>query len=525
MGASLFAASDAREYVLSDDEVVVTRTSPEGKFVYANDAFLRAMGCTMDEIIGQTPKITVHPDMPSEVTADMWATIRSGAPWTACIKNRRKDGGFFWVRSNVSPIMDKERIAGFIAVRVKPSAEEVAAANAAYAAMRAGRARHLVIKAGELVRVDLRGRLLRGAFHSSLSARLWIVAALLVSLFVAIALVGSGNVSGDTLGALWSLCALGVAMALFAGGYFNARLVGPLHAMMRVAQRVVAGDLDSRFAESGERDLALLARSLNQMSAKLIGVWKDSRSNIDHVLDATEDVARASDELASRTDEQASSLEQTAALMEQMNATVGQNAENARAAAVLAAGASDVAQRGGEVVRAVVGAMRGISEFSRKMADFVSVIDGIAFQTNILALNAAVEAARAGEQGRGFAVVAAEVRSLAQRSAAAAKEIKTLIDESVGRVEAGSKQAENAGSTMEDVVTSIDRAAQLVAEITAASKEQSQGISQVTDTVSQLEKTTQQNAAMVEQVATALEALRAKTGQILGAMAAFRSRA
>jgi aerotaxis receptor len=525
MGSNLSAAKSAQEYVLSDDEVVVTRTSPEGKFVYANDAFLRAMGCTMEEIIGQSPKINVHPDVPEEVTADMWATIRSGAPWTACIKNLRKDGGFFWVRSNVSPIMDKERIAGFVAVRVKPTAEEVAAANTAYAAMRAGRARHLAIEGGEVVRIDLWGRLLHGAFRTSLGVRLWLAAALLASLFVAIALVGSRSVSGDALDALWALCAIGVAMACFAGSYFNLRLVGPLQAMTRVAQRVVAGDLDSRFAEAGERDLFRLARSLNQMSAKLIGVWRDSRSNIDHVLNATDEVAGASDELASRTDEQASSLEQTAALMEQMNATVGQNAENARAAAVLAAGASDVARRGGEVVRAVVGAMRGISEFSKKMADIVSVIDGIAFQTNILALNAAVEAARAGEQGRGFAVVATEVRGLAQRSAVAAKEIKTLIDESVGRVEAGSRQAEDAGSTMEGVVTSIDRAAHLVAEITAASKEQSQGISQVTDTVSQLEKTTQQNAAMVEQVATALEALRAKTGQILGAMAAFRSRA
>jgi aerotaxis receptor len=514
-------ASSGQEYVLPDGEVIVTRTDAQGIFIYANEAFLRCSGYTPDEVIGQSQKIIFHPDMPTDVNADLWATLKSGTPWTGCVKNLRKDGRFFWVRSNVSPILENGRITGYMAVRVKPTAEEVAAAQAAYAAMRAGRARHLAIEGGDVVRVDLLGRLMQGALRSSLGTRLWLAAALLASLFVAIALTGVGSESS---GALWSLCGLGVALAALAGGYFNASLVRPLQTMTQIAQRVAAGDLEARFAEAGEGDLRRLARSVNQMNAKLIGVLRDARTSLDRVLDATAEVARASDELAGRTEEQASSLEQTAASMEQMNATVGNNAENARNAAQLSAGAADVAQRGGEAVRAVVGTMGGISESSRRMTEIVGVIDSIAFQTNILALNAAVEAARAGEQGRGFAVVAAEVRGLAQRSAAAAKEIKALIEESVSRVEAGSRQAQDAGRTMDGIVQSVERTTRLVAEITSASQEQSQGIAQVADTVSQLERTTQQNASMVEQVANAVETLRAQADQILEAMAAFRLR-
>jgi methyl-accepting chemotaxis protein len=255
---------------------------------------------------------------------------------------------------------------------------------------------------------------------------------------------------------------------------------------------------------------------------QLGGIVTKIKRSSDIVNAAAQEIAQGHADLSSRTEEQASSLEQTAASMEEMTATVSQNAENARKASKRASEASAVAERGGEVVGAVVSTMSGISASSKKIADIIGVIDGIAFQTNILALNAAVEAARAGEQGRGFAVVASEVRSLAQRSAAAAKEIRQLISDSVGRIDAGSKQVAEAGKTMGEIVESVKRVNGLIAEISAASQEQSQSLTQVSDTVQQLEKVTQQNAAMVEEATAASASLEEQAGALTRAVGSFK---
>src|SRR5512147_2455503 len=243
------------------------------------------------------------------------------------------------------------------------------------------------------------------------------------------------------------------------------------------------------------------------MNDSLVRVVSQVRSGTDTVATASSQIAAGNLDLSSRTEEQASSLEETASSMEELTSTVKQNAENARQANQLAIGSSDVAGKGGAVVSQVVTTMDAINEASRKIVDIISVIDGIAFQTNILALNAAVEAARAGEQGRGFAVVAGEVRNLAQRSAAAAKEIKTLIGDSVDKVENGSKLVANAGQTMDEIVTSIKRVTDIMAEISAASAEQSAGIEQVNTAITQMDEVTQQNAALVEEAAAAAESL------------------
>jgi methyl-accepting chemotaxis protein len=237
---------------------------------------------------------------------------------------------------------------------------------------------------------------------------------------------------------------------------------------------------------------------------------------------ASREIAQGNSDLSTRTEEQASALEETSASMQQMTATVGQNAQNAKKVNELAAQASGVAAKGGEVVREAVGTMNGITAASKKIADIIGVIDGIAFQTNILALNAAVEAARAGEQGRGFAVVASEVRSLAQRSAAAAKEIKDLITDSVAKVDAGSRQVNDTGRTMEEIVASVKKVTSLIAEITAASQEQAQGIEQVSETMTQLEKVTQQNAAMVEEASAAAGSLEEQSKALSSAVSVFQ---
>ena len=299
----------------------------------------------------------------------------------------------------------------------------------------------------------------------------------------------------------------------------------PIDTAVRIARGVAAGDLAMEFDASGRSETGLLLGALHAMKTRLAGIVGEVRGNAEGVATASAQISQGNNDLSGRTEQQAAALQQTAASMEQLGATVRQNADNARQADQLARGASTVAIQGGEVVGQVVDTMRGINESSRKVADIIGVIDSIAFQTNILALNAAVEAARAGEQGRGFAVVASEVRSLAQRSAEAAREIKSLIAASVDRVEQGTVLVDRAGTTMREVVASIQRVTDIVAEISAASSEQSGGVTQIGQAVSQMDQSTQQNAALVEESAAAAESLNSQAHRLVEAVSVFRLQA
>jgi len=304
--------------------------------------------------------------------------------------------------------------------------------------------------------------------------------------------------------------------------WITRQITRPLEGAVAIARQVAQGDLTMEIPARGKDEVAQLLQALAGMRASLSEVVGRVRGNAESVAAASAQIAQGNTDLSARTEQQASALEETAASMEQLGSTVRQNADNARQASQLAVRASDVAVQGGEVVGAMVQTMGGIEDASRRIADIIGVIDGIAFQTNILALNAAVEAARAGEQGRGFAVVASEVRSLAQRSAEAAKEIKRLIASSVERVGQGTALADKAGSTMQDVVQSIKRVADIVAEISAASREQSAGVGQVGEAVTQMDQATQQNAALVEESAAAAESLKAQAEQMVQAVSVFR---
>jgi methyl-accepting chemotaxis protein len=301
-----------------------------------------------------------------------------------------------------------------------------------------------------------------------------------------------------------------------------ANVARPLKEAVEIAQRVARGDLTLRIRPAGRDETGRLMEALRAMNESLRDIVNEVRHGTDTIATASNEIARGNLDLSNRTEQQAGSLEETASAMEQLTSTVTQNADNARQANQLAATASDIASQGGEVVGQVVQTMEGITESSRRIADIISVIDGIAFQTNILALNAAVEAARAGEQGRGFAVVASEVRSLAQRSAGAAKEIKELIDDSVQKVSAGSALVERAGSTMNEVVASVRRVTGVVAEISAATQEQSGGINEVNLAITQMDETTQQNAALVEQAAAAADSLKGQAGNLAAVVGKFK---
>ena len=321
------------------------------------------------------------------------------------------------------------------------------------------------------------------------------------------------------------IVAVAVALALGALGawWLTRGITRPLEEAVRVARTVAANDLTSSITVHSRDETGQLLQALRQMNDNLSQVVGNVRHGAEGIATASSQIDAGNQDLSSRTEQQASSLEETAAAMEELSSTVRQNADNARQANQLASSASQVALQGGQVVTGVVDTMNAINDSSRKIADIIGVIDGIAFQTNILALNAAVEAARAGEQGRGFAVVAGEVRNLAQRSAAAAKDIKTLIGDSVGKVEEGSRQVAEAGRTMDAIVESVKRVTDIMAEITAATVEQSTGIDQVHQAITMMDQATQQNAALVEQATAATGSLKSQAGQLATAVSVFRT--
>ena len=310
----------------------------------------------------------------------------------------------------------------------------------------------------------------------------------------------------------------GVACAWF----ITRSITAPLQQALAVAERVAAGDLSSRIAATRRDEVGQLMNALGRMNANLAAIVGQVRDGTATIAQASNEIASGNQDLSSRTEQQAGSLEETAASMEELTSTVRQNSEHARRANQLAGNAAAVAGEGGRMVGEVVGTMGRIDASSQRIADIIGVIDGIAFQTNILALNAAVEAARAGEQGRGFAVVASEVRNLAQRSATAAKEIKTLIDASSEQVQAGTRQVAQAGATMQQIVDSIGQVSVIVSEIAAASEEQSAGIDQVNTAVVEMDRVTQQNAALVEQAAAAAASMREQAGQLAEVVDTFR---
>ncbi|VVE51668.1 chemotaxis protein [Pandoraea aquatica] len=659
------------EFVIGEHQYLISRTDLKGRITYANPAFVEVSGYSRDELLGAPHNIVRHPDMPSEAFGDLWETVKRGDTWTGLVKNRRKNGDFYWVLATVTPTLENNAVVGYTSVRVRPAAGATAQAEAIYARFRNGQAGNLRIRGGQVERGGI-AALARRVRLDTLRARLTgiiVLGAILLAIVGGLGLWGvsssndkllkvyrNGMVPVSTLGVIgqkldrdvllvaeavgspnldamkragdeiagsldeinrqWAeymktvddstraqaerfnvirqrftsdgllqtvemlrvgsaegaqqtylekvkpaygpmrdelnaltrleltqatdlyqqsqkehtivraatvVAVLGGIVVLFLLGSILRRAINhPLRVALGMSKQIAAGDLTGKAEGVGRDEIGQLLFGLSVMKNSLLSIVSDVREGIESINIASREIAAGNTDLSARTEQQAASLEQTASSMEELTATVKQNADNARQASAMAVNASEIAARGGQVVGNVVDTMQGISTSSHKIVDIISVIEGIAFQTNILALNAAVEAARAGEQGRGFAVVAGEVRTLAQRSAAAAKEIKVLIEDSVGRVENGSALVAQAGQTMDEIVQAVQRVTDIMGEISAASAEQSSGIEQVNRAVTQMDEVTQQNAALVEEAAAAAGSLEDQAHRLRDAVSVFR---
>jgi aerotaxis receptor len=512
-----------QEQIFNDGESIVSKTDLKGNITYVNPYFIEISGFDESELMGAPQNIVRHPDMPVEAFKDLWATLQSGVPWNGLVKNRCKNGNFYWVMANVTPILENGKAVGYMSVRTKPGHQAVVQAEQAYRLFREGKAKGLAIRQGQVVQTGMAGYL-QTLGNLSLVWRIGLMMSMQM-LFMA-SLGGIALHMAPAAGTLryWmiGLPAVGIVSALFFWRSMVSSLARPLKIATDVARNIAGGDLTSGVETHRSDDTGQLLQALQQMKVNLVAIISDVRSNVDSIQISTREIAIGNMDLSGRTEAQASSLEETAASMEQLASTVKQNAASAQQANASASSASLVAASGGDIVHEVTSTMSDISASSKRIVDIIGIIDGIAFQTNILALNAAVEAARAGEQGRGFAVVASEVRSLAQRSASAAKEIKALIDLSMEKVDAGVKLVAQAGVTMDDVVSSVKNVSGIIADISSASAEQNSGIQQVNDAVTQMDQVTQQNAALVEQAAAAAASLEEQALKLSQAVSIFR---
>lgn len=511
------------EYTYPGDDLLMSTTDTKGVITHCNAAFSRIAGYSVDELIGQPHNIIRHPDMPPEAFYDMWATVGRGRGWTGIVKNRRKNGDYYWVRANVAPIMEKGKPKGYMSVRTKPSEDEVRAAEALYEKIRvereSGRSTFYLHRGN--VRYKGWRNLLAKRHRLTLTQRL----AFLVSGLTALALV-PGILAwlggGETW--LWAgHAALVLVMAMLLVSRFDRVLTRPLAEADLLARDLMICNLTRPVSYvHGLHPVGQLSERLRQVQLNLRAVIGDARAEIAGFGQISAILAHDAGDLSARTEAQASSLEETAGSMEHLARTVKQSLESVQAVLQESSRSAALANEGGEAVTQVDTVMQDIAQSSSHMGRFVEVIEGIAAQTNILALNAAVEAARAGEQGKGFAIVANEVRALAQRSADAARQIRHLISQTSDQIGHGVQQMDAVAQAIRQVVASVAQVNRSMEEIHAVAHEQTTGIEQVNQAVGELDQVTQHNAAMVGSTVQSAEQLSQNTGGLARTLAVFR---
>lgn len=490
-----------QETVVPDQIYLISKTDLKGRITYANQAFIEVSGYTQAELLGKAHNLVRHPDMPKQVYEDLWQTLKKKQAWSGIVKNRRKDGGFYWIKARVIPLFQQAQVVGYASVRTRANAEEIQAAEQLYQGMHSSTRIRSGLRQGQPYSGAIRSLVQRFAkpLGQSLHAcllRLGLLS-LLCSALSFYLLLHSGANGPYLLGSLAALSSTNVALLAY-GWLVGRRMLAPLHHATLVAQQIATGNLLVELNTTNRHEeVTQLYFYLDMMRNSLVGLAHDVRTGIHASLSTSDLLTRNNQHLAASTQEQSSSLEQTAASMEQFTTTVQQNADNAKLADELAKNSLHTAEHGGGVVQDMVNVMHGIHQSSQRIVDIVSIIESIAFQTNILALNAAVESARAGQAGRGFAVVAAEVRQLAQKTAQAAGEIKALVVESVTRMNYGAKQVEKTQNSMQNIVTSVREVQQIITLIAAASDEQAAGLVHIHQAVTRIDQGTKDNTQLV----------------------------
>jgi aerotaxis receptor len=507
-----------REVLLEDGKPLVSTTDLNGHLSYANSTFIEVSGMSEDELRGSTQSELYHPDMPAQIEADLWRTMRSGEPWRGLIKYRGKNSGFFWVIANFTPVIEKGVTTGFMAVGTKPKRQQIEQAEILYRTLKGANPDGVTILRGAAAP--------RGWRKLTAALRDITLAQRLALCFGSIAALAASLVLHTVVpyAPLWLYLQAGAIglLALYCWRNLHLAIVAPIQASISATRILAGGDLTSRIAVDRRDELGQLQAFVRQLNLNLASIIGDIRGNFALTRSTASQVRAFNTDLAARTDAQASNLVQTSANMARITSTVGHTADNVNEASAVASTACELAERTGVAVGQVVTAMGDISQASARIVDIISMIDGIAFQTNILSLNAAVEAARAGESGRGFAVVANEVRNLAQRSAAAAREIKTLIDTSASKIEAGAGLATHAGENMDQVIAAIGQVASIMGTISAATREQNSGIGQVNDAIVELDEVTRQNASMVDEAAVSTGVLEVQAQAVAKALEVFK---
>ncbi|MGM0834201.1 MAG: methyl-accepting chemotaxis protein [Pseudomonadota bacterium] len=487
-----------REYILEDNDVLISKTDKKSKIVYANQSFIDISGFSYEELLYSAHNIVRHPDMPEVVFKDMWDDLEAGKYWSGLVKNRRKNGDYYWVRANVVPIREGSQVTGFCSIRVKPSRQDVMRAEEAYSDIRTQGGRYEV-RHGVAYRRSLRRRLIPVNFQSMR------VKAALSGMFGFTALSGLGIAASLTLAevapdssASTAFLATGMAGGLAMGawqwmmGLRNRRF---MYKVDNFALQLAAGNLEADIPRIGKSEMDNTLRTMDFMRRSLEGLIGDLNKRINLVRPAIVSISRGNEAMAARLEQQAAAVQQTAASTEVVSSTVAQSAENASQASLASVGNVKEVDHTSQVMAKLAQAMEEITQHAKNMSGIVNTIDTIAFQTNILALNASVEAARAGEHGRGFAVVAEEVRRLARQSAEAAKQVQELIDQARHSIHGGQVQALEATKAMEKIRQASHRVNDLMGEITLATHEQSEGISQISSAINDIDQSTQSSAA------------------------------